>query len=308
MAAGSPPVIPWLDQHPPKASAHPPLAPPCRAADLRPQLYLQGATGSLVGGVDLRNVGRAPCAVLGWPRVSFTGAAAASTQWQVRKLAASPVPLDVLADTPGSLRALRPGKTATVSLFWSNWCGPGAQPTGASGTPPDGIALSLASGTTVTVPLTRAPRCDAPQAPSLVSVGPFTPALRRLPESSRLPLRAAIVGRRPVRVKPGLRAFRVHRGELLHYLVALTNTGRSAFRFAPASCPVYIEQLEPAAPQVYVLNCRPAPTIAPRATVLFAMQIRVPDTAPTRVASLTWELAPRTYVAPFATAALSVSP
>ncbi len=138
--------------------------------------------------------------------------------------------------------------------------------------------------------------------------GQRTPALRRLPESSRLPLRAAIVGRRPVRVKPGLRAFRVHRGELLHYLVALTNTGRSAFRFAPASCPVYIEQLEPAAPQVYVLNCRPAPTIAPRATVLFAMQIRVPDTAPTRVASLTWELAPRTYVAPFATAALSVSP
>ena len=80
------------------------------------------------------------------------------------------------------------------------------------------------------------------------------------------------------------------------------------FRFARSSCPIYIEQLEPAAPQAYLLNCRPVAAIAPRATVLFAMQIRVAASAPTRVASLTWELAPKTYLAPFATAALAVWP
>jgi hypothetical protein len=201
-----------------------------------------------------------------------------------------------------------PGKSATVSLFWSNWCGPGAQPTGAPGTLPDAIGLTLASRTRITVPLIQAPRCDAPDSPSTVSVGPFTPTVRRLPESSRLPLRAAIVGPRPVRVNPGVRAFRVHRGQLLRYEVALTNTGRSAFRFARSSCPIYIEELNPSAPQVYVLNCRPAGLFAPRATVLFAMEIRVPATAPLGIGSLTWELAPRTYEAPFAPAALWVVP
>src|SRR5207249_584990 len=121
----------------------------------------------------------------------------------------------------GSLRTLGPGKSATVALFWSNWCGPGGHPTGASGTPPDSIAIGLASGTSIMVALGHAPRCDAPQDPSVVSVGPFTPTTRRLPESSRLSLHAAIVGSRPIQVKSGLRAFRVHRGQLLRYRVAL---------------------------------------------------------------------------------------
>jgi len=194
-----------------------------------------------------------------------------------------------------------------VSLFWSNWCGPGADPTGGSeGTPPDGIELGLADGTSITVPVTQAPRCDSLQDPSLVSVGPYMPTTRRLPESSRLPLRVAIVGSRTVQVKPGLGAIRVHRGELLRYEVAVTNTGRSAFRFAPSSCPVYIQELTLSSPQVYVLNCRRVRTIAQRATVLFAMQIRVPATARLGVGSLTWQLAPKTYEAPFAPAALWV--
>src|SRR5258708_7786901 len=79
--------------------------------------------------------------------------------------------LDVLADPPGSLRALAPGKSASVWLWWSNWCGPGSVPTGSPGTPPDGFKLTLASGMGVVVPLTQAPRCDAPQSPSLLSVG-----------------------------------------------------------------------------------------------------------------------------------------
>jgi hypothetical protein len=308
-ASASQPVTPWLDQRPAKAPADPPLAAPCKADDLRAQLLLQGATGSLAGGVDLLNAGPAACSLLGWADVSFTGASAATTQWQVEKLSRSPAPLDVLADPPGSLRALQPGKTASVSLFWSNWCGgPAADPAGASRTPPDGIALGLPGGTTVLVAVSGAPRCDAPQSPSVISVGPFTPAIRHLPESSRLPFRAAIVGSRPVQVKPGLRAFRVHRGELLRYEVGVTNTGRSVFRFAPSSCPVYIEELMPSAPQAYVLNCRPVERIASGATALFAMEVRVPAAARLGIGSLTWELAPKTYAAPFAPVALWVVP
>jgi hypothetical protein len=303
-AAAPPRVVPWLGEHPVKASAHPPLAPACAARAVRARLFLQGATGSLVGGVDLINAGPRPCALLGRPTISFTGAAATTTRVEVKELPRSPEPPDVLADPPGSLRALAPGKSASVSLWWSNWCGPGSVPTGSPGAPPSGLELTLPGGTSLVVPLTQAPRCDAPQDPSLVSVGPFTPTTRRLPESSRLPLRAAIAGRRPVHVKPGLRAFLARRGALLPYRVAVTNVGTRAFRFAGSTCPVYVEQLGAGPPQVYVLNCRPAGAIAAGATVVFAMQLRIPADAPFGIASLTWELAPRTYQAPFAPAAV----
>jgi hypothetical protein len=301
-------VVPWLDQRPVKASPHPPLAPPCRGRGLRAQLFLQGATGSLVGGVNLLNVGSASCSLLGWPTVSFTGAAASTTPVRVKKLPRSSASVDVLADPPGSLRALAPGKSASVSLWWSNWCGPGSAPTGSPPTPPDHLKLTLAGGTSVVVRLVQAPRCDAPQSASLLSVGPFAPIERRLPESWRLPLRAAIVGARPVRVKPGLRAFRGQRGELLRYEVAVTNTGRRSFRFAGSSCPAYIEQVAAGLQQLYVLNCRPAGTLGPGATMRFAMQLRIPAHAPLGTTSLTWELAPKTYQAPFASAAVWVTP
>jgi hypothetical protein len=304
-AAGAPPVIPWLDQRPHRASAHPPLAAACRAGRLHAHLFLQGATGSLVGGVELTNAGHAPCSLLGWPRLSFTGAAA-STRWKIRRLARSPQPPDVLADPPGSLRALAPGKTASVSLFWSNWCEPGNPGGGNLSTPPDGLRVAFASRTSLVVPLAHAPRCDGPQAPSILSASPFTPSARTLGPSSRLPLRVTIVGPRPVQVKPGLRAFRVRRGELLHYRVALTNTGKTSFRFAHTSCPTYIEQMLPAPTQPYVLNCRPVTEIAPGRRVLFQMQIPIPASTRLGNNSLTWELAPKTYEAPFAPAALWV--
>lgn len=236
-----------------------------------------------------------------------TGAASSKTKLQVKELPRAPAPLDVLADPPGSLRALAPGKSASVSLWWSNWCGPGSVPTGSPGTPPDGLELGLAGGTSLVVPLAQAPRCDAPQSPSLLSVGPFAPTERHPPASSRLPLRAVIVGARPVQVKPGLRAFRVYRDALLRYEVEVTNTGMRVFRFAGSSCPVYIEQVVPGLQQVYVLNCRPAGTLAPGATVLFAMQLRIPSDARLGNTSLTWELAPKTYQAPFASAAVWVA-
>jgi hypothetical protein len=301
-------VIPWLNQRPAKASAHPPLAPPCRASDLHAHLFMQGATGSLVGGVALLNAGTKACSLLGWPTVSFVGGGATGARWQIKRLAASPSPPDVLTDPPGSLRALQPGKSAGVSLFWSNWCGPGATPTGSGGALPRAIVLRLANGTSVSITPAHAPRCDAPQYPSTLSVGPFAPAERHLPESSRLPLRATIVAERTVRIKPGVKGVLVHRGQLLQYRVAVTNTGTKRFHFARSSCPVYIEQADPAPAQVYVLNCRPVRPIAPGETIVFAMRVQIPTTVRLGAGSLTWELAPKTYLAPFTAAPLWVKP
>jgi hypothetical protein len=305
LAGGPPRVIPWIDQRPALASAHPPLAPACRAASLVAHLFLQGATGSLVGGVDLTNRSRRRCALLGRPRASFLGPAALATK---RSVVAAPVPRappDVLADPPGSLRALAPGKTAAASLVWSNWCGPGSTPAGGPGTPPRALALDLASGARVVVPLARAPRCDDPHSASRLAVGPFVPAWRALPPSSKLPLRAAVVGARPVLVKPGLRAFHLRRGSVLRFEISLTNVGSRPFRFH--GCPVYIEQLLSAPRHAYVLNCRPAGTMAPGSARLFAMQIRVPLQARLGSDGLSWELAPKTYSPPFATAPVLIT-
>ncbi len=306
--AAPPRVVPWIDKRPVKAPAHVPLAARCQARDIRAHLFLQGATGSLVGGVSLVNAGVRPCSLVGWPTVTFAGPAASGEKWRVKRLAASPSPPEAISDPPGSLRALLPGKTAATAIFWSNWCGPGSTPAGSPGAFPTKLILGLPGGATIGIPLAHAPRCDQPDDPSTVSVGPFTPAPRFLPASSRLPLRAVVVGRRPVRVKPGLRAFRARRGQRLRYDVAVTNTGARPFRFASTSCPTYIEQVSDAPAQAYVLNCRPVDTIASHATVVFGMRVDVPARARAGENSLTWELAPRTYEPPFASAALRVAP
>lgn len=80
------------------------------------------------------------------------------------------------------------------------------------------------------------------------------------------------------------------------------------FRFAHTSCPSYIEQVSDIAPAVYILNCRPVSSIGARRTVIFAMQMTIPAHAHVGANNLTWELAPKTYLPPFTSAALSVEP
>ena len=94
----------------------------------------------------------------------------------------------------------------------------------------------------------------------------------------------------------------------MRYDVAVTNTGSGVFRFARSSCPIYVEALSPSSPHAFVLNCRPVGAIASHATVLFAMLIPIPRDVRLGNTSLTWQLAPRTYLAPFAPAAVWVAP
>jgi hypothetical protein len=285
--AALPPVVPWLDRQPAHAPAHPPRAAACRASDLRAQLFLQGETGMLVGGVDLTNRSERACALVGRPRVSFTGA---SRRWRAEALPRQREPLDVLADPPGSLRALAPGKTAEAVLEWTNWCG----------RRPAGLRVTLAGGGSLVVPLRDAPRCERPSERSTLGVAPLAPAVAQLPSTSRLPLRARIVGSRPV-------AFLARPGETSTYAVALTNTSEQPFRFG-APCPVYVVALTPGRVASYVLNCQPVPEIAPHATVRFEMRLPVPPGQTLGRATLSWELAPQTYLAPYADASVAVVP
>jgi hypothetical protein len=299
IAAKSPPVVPWLDQELKRAPAHPPLKPRCRAANLRAQLFLQGATGALVGGVTLTNRGPA-CALLGWPRVSLAGPAAKTTRWWVRRVASTGGASDPLADPPGSLRALGRGRSARVGVVWSNWCGPGSSPAGSSGQRPSALLLGLASRTIVRLPLARAPRCDAPSSPSKLLVAPFRPSVPQLPPGSGLSLRLTIVPR-----TSAANPLPARRGQLLRYRVAVTNAGHRPYRFG-RSCPLYFEQLGGIPARAYVLNCHAAAVIGPGRSLLFAIALPVPVAAHLGGNELTFELAPRTSDPPVAQAQVRV--
>src|SRR5260221_3398726 len=117
-AAVAAPVVPWRDQRPARELSHPPLAPACRAGQLRARVFLQGETGSLAGEVTVTNVAVAAGSLLGRPRVAFTGPSAGSARWRGVPTARQRGPLDVLGDAPASLRALAPGKAAGGALGW----------------------------------------------------------------------------------------------------------------------------------------------------------------------------------------------
>src|SRR6266508_214307 len=100
-------VIPWLPRRP-HVEAPPPMAPPCRGADLRGTLTLQGGVGKLVGGAQLRNVGSRPCSLRGRPRLRFAGGSSTPTSWRVVAVRADPRDASLVYDRGSSLRALAP--------------------------------------------------------------------------------------------------------------------------------------------------------------------------------------------------------
>ena len=276
-------VIPWIPAVPP-AQPVPRLAPPCRAAALRAELGLQGATGSLAGGVVLTNRGRSVCSLRGNPRARFLDGVDPSGVERTALPA-----FDRPSGTPhSSLRALHPGESAFVRLWWSNWCG---RPS------PMRLALTV-SGAEFDLRVDGSSRCDAASAPSTLAVGPLETRELQPRTGSQLPLSAAIVDELHLGPKavPGVRA-RAARTAVFH--VGLTNTSSSPYRFG-ATCPSYVEGTGLGErTESHLLNCRPVGAIGPGETAVFEMHVRVPGRATGRI-PLTWTLAPATYLPPFA--------
>lgn len=291
-----PAVVPWIPASPPPFVA-PAVAAPCRLANLvvggadpRMGVFDNGATGSLTGGVTFRNVG-GPCSLLGRPTVRLLGGPAANVQLKQEPFQEGAPAPDV---TPRfSVRALPTGQTAYATLWWSNWCAPGNPGAGNVSLPPTEVEVTLPSGESVRLPVRGSPRCDAPQYPSTMSIGLFTPLVPQPSQSTRLPFRIAIDAPLVVR-----------RGSVLRYRVTLRNTSRRAVDLS--SCPVYFEELG-GAHELHVLNCAATRTIAPGASVTFAMQLRLPGSLKPGRGSVFWELGPGTYLPPSDGVAIDVS-
>jgi hypothetical protein len=303
--SASPGRIPWLPTRPQLGPTNPPLAPACTAAQLRGTLELQGATGNLAGGISIVNRSSDPCSLVGRPKLGFAGATAKWRETRYRY----PTPFDPLAPPRGSLRALRPGESVVVGLWWSNWCGRSSEKNGNSGEGPTAMLLKAPGGGTIALRQNQiggerrplgTPPCYA--SPSTLGASRFTPYVPQGPPSSELPLRARIVSGVAGAGPP---SFVARPGSWLSYTVVLTNRGKQMFRFG-RTCPSYTEGGFGKRLQAYVLNCRPVSSIGPGKSVSFAMRLRVPRHFDSSGPAFGWTLAPHTWNAPQALGVVSV--
>lgn len=300
--------VPWLPTKPQLGAAKPPSAPACRASQLQAKLGIEGIGFGMLGGpLMIENRSSAPCALVGMPRLSFSGATA---KWRVRRQGQPTAERDPLTPPLGSLRALAPGRWAATYLRWANWCGHGSSyRLSDPGRPPQAIVLSAPGGGRISVGSDLherrlpAPTCVGPGA-SVLAAARFTPIVPQGHPSSALPLDAKIVPTGHIPYANDMsRAFPVvnaHPGRWLSYTVVLTNRRARPFSFG-RRCPAYVESVIGNRQVGYVLNCHAIPAIAPDAAVRFAMRIRVPqhlrlgDTY-----TVTWELAPHSWNPPLA--------
>ena len=147
------------------------LSTSCAAPDLRAEVSLDGAMGSVAGSIRLTNVGGGTCTLSGRPTVSIFSSGGhdvapqvteSEPQWQAD---GAPEP----AGWP--VVSLQPGSAASVRVRWSNAC---PQLSG-----PASWKLDLGNGRgTLDVSGADAsfvPPCNGPSEPSTLEVGPFEP-------------------------------------------------------------------------------------------------------------------------------------
>jgi len=143
----------------------------CASPDLRAEVSLGGAMGSVEGSIRLTNIGRGTCTLSGRPTVSIF-----SSQ-------GDEVPLQVTASEPqwqadGAPRpagwpvvGLQPGSAAAVRVSWSNAC---PQLSGPASWKVDlGNGGGTLDGSDAGASLV--PPCNGPSEPSTLEVGPFEP-------------------------------------------------------------------------------------------------------------------------------------
>ena len=296
-------LVPWSDAAIPElAVPTAPVAPPCRAAQLRTgqgfmfQSAILGATGS----VELRNVGPAACRLVGRPRVRFVGAPKAPAQRQVSLPAQQPS-FPRLRRPAAWLRSLSPGDSASLTVEWRNWCVPDARAGKAALIPPKAARVTLAGGGSLDVDYNAMTGCENPSKPSTIGVHPFEPPI--LPSSE--PWTTELLSAKVLNLEGATGPLQAHRGQLLRYSVTLRNADRGTVRFD--KCPFAVELLAPAGTmEAHRLNCSAARPLAPGGTLRFEMRIRIPARAPLGANGLFWELDPLGAQSPEAVARVIV--
>jgi len=135
----------------------------------------QGATGALAGGLRLEVTAATGCALPGQLQINLVDTLGEA-------MLADEVATSTLCDDPQSTTAclsqppveVEPGQSALVRFIWRNWCGP--QPSGSIGLevtlPAEPLPVSAPIVDAAGTPTMDTPRCDAPDAPSTLAVGP----------------------------------------------------------------------------------------------------------------------------------------
>ncbi len=275
--AGAGPLIPWTDHPVSIATTIPPSqtipAASCTASQLHvDQVGSEPGAGSVYDHITLTNVSRRTCSIS-----SDVSAVARGSGVPRVDVTSEPTNVDN--------SDIRPGTAGELTFQTSHTCD-AAQ----SLTAPDsaytslGILLDGPRGgvsDSLTVAIPPLPGLCGP--PYLESAGPApsTAPTTTVPDPPAVKLQGRI--RDLGSVRPG---------GVLHYVVALTNTGNQAVRLSP--CPSYYEKIGPflgdtpqTAVPTYQLNCAIA-SIAPGATVRFAMELAIPATIPPGPENLEW--------------------
>jgi hypothetical protein len=144
----------------------------CTAAALRASVRLQGAAGTLRGDIQVRNVGAVACTLAGRPTVELRDAN--GVRLAAREQAARPLWRQLRARTPSGWPAVRiaPGEVAQVFVELRNWCVEPVKPVFFR-TYLRGVGAPVPAPARITL------RCDVPQQPVSLAVGPVEPASRR---------------------------------------------------------------------------------------------------------------------------------
>jgi hypothetical protein len=143
----------------------------CPLSALRAQVRLQGATGSLLGSILVRNVGDRPCALRGRPQVKLRDAN--GVLLNARETAAPPLWKQLGVARPGGWPTVRipPRGTAQVFVRLRNWCVVPVKPVFFHTYLP-GVGAPIPAPARITV------RCDVPQQPVSLEVGPVEPLMK----------------------------------------------------------------------------------------------------------------------------------
>jgi hypothetical protein len=292
--AGQVNAIPWTNAKPTAFEHHlatpVPGSPPkrCQATDL-----LAGFRGSIAGGTIFLSARTSACVAGGVPTIELVGTTGPIQTMQAATSSPSAgdvviarefvVSLDTGRDNPMPV-PLGGGGNGWVAVHWGQ-ADPGSSTCANGLVPVSSIRMTLPGQTSAVRVEHIVDQQAQPIAvcPPVLQVGPIEPDTTANPANP-----------------PRYWSFKVAApatamaGRTMDFDVSLQNVYYRALQFSDG-CPSYVEAL--AGPndwttgkEWYVLNCGPIGVVQPGATVLLAMKIEIPPSAPAGAYTLIWEM------------------
>jgi hypothetical protein len=145
----------------------------CTTGQLRVDASLEGAMGSVLGGILVSNYSSTKCTLTGYPSVALVGAdlATITSGYEVRRTEPQWKADHLAKPARWPVVTLRPGAAASVRFQWSNWCG-----SGSDASPFLKIRIPGSGRAPVNGMDGVQPPCNGRGVPSTISIGPFEPA------------------------------------------------------------------------------------------------------------------------------------